>query len=96
MKISISCDNELNQNRFMTSLYILRLGGISLNIKSPSNVNTIYNVVCVVCLFISAFCVIMDIFAHIRDLVHAMQKLRIILGMSLVVWIRFSLRYVTL
>jgi hypothetical protein len=96
MKSDISYDNKLNQSRFMTFLSILQLGGISLKIKSPSKVNTIYNVVCVVCAYITFFCVFMDTFAHRHDLVQAMKKLRIILGMSLAVWIHFSIRYATL
>jgi len=35
----------------------------------------------------------MDTVIHRHDLVHAMQKIRIILAMSLVIWIHFSLGY---
>ena len=96
MKSYISCDNQLHQRRFMLSLYILRMGGISVNMKSSSKCNIMYSVVCVVCLLITFFCVMMDTITHRHDLVHAMQKLRIILAMSLVIWIHLSLRYVTL
>jgi hypothetical protein len=79
----------------MAFLYILRLGGISLNIKPLSKFNTLYNVVCVVCAYITLFCVIMDASVHRHDLVQVLKKLPVILGISLVVWIHFCLRYVT-
>jgi hypothetical protein len=80
----------------MTFLSILQLGGISLKIKSPSKVKSLYNNICVVCAYITLLCVIMDTFVHRHDLVQVMNKLRTILGMSLAVWIHFSLRYATL
>jgi len=96
MKSDISCDNQLNQRRFKISLSILRLGGISFNIKSSSKCNTMYSAACIVCVFITYFCFLMDIMAHRHDLVHAMQKLRILLAMCITIWMHFSLRYVTL
>jgi len=79
----------------MTLLYILRLGGISLNTKSLSKFNILYNIVCVVCAYITLLCVIMDTFVHRHDLVQVLKKLPVILGISFVVWIHFCLRYVT-
>jgi hypothetical protein len=67
-----------------------------MNIKSPSKDKTIYNKICVVCVYITLLCVIMDTFVHRQDLVEAMKKLRIVLAMLLVAWIYFSLRYATL
>jgi hypothetical protein len=96
MKSGISCDNQLNQRRFKISMLILRMGGISLNIKSSSKCNTMYSVACVVCVLITFFCLMMDTITHRHDLVHAMQKLRLILAISIVMWMHFSLRYVTL
>ena len=95
MKSETSCDDKIQQDRYMASLYILRLGGISLNIKSLSKFNTLYNAACVVCAYITLFCVIMDAFVHRDDLVQVLKKLPVILGISLVVWIHFCLRYVT-
>jgi hypothetical protein len=90
-----SCDDKTQQDRYMTYLYILRLGGISLDIKPLSKINTVYNVSCVVCAYITLLCVIMDTFANRHDLVQVLKKLPVVLGISLVVWIHFCLRYVT-
>ena len=95
MKSEISCDDKTQQDRYMTFLYILRLGGISLNIKSLSKFNTLYDIVCVVCAYITLLCVIMDTFVQRHDIVQVLKKLPVILGISFVVWIHFCLRYVT-
>ena len=95
MKSETSCDDKIQHDRCMAFLYILRLGGISFNIKSLSKLNALYNVVCVVCAYITLLCVIMDVFVHRHDLVQVLKKLPVILGISLVVWIHFCLRYVT-
>jgi hypothetical protein len=95
MNSETACDDKTRQDSYMTILYILRLEGISLNVKSLSKCNTLYNVVCVVCAYITLFCVIMDIFVLRHDLVQVLKKLPVILGISLVVWVHFCLRYVT-
>jgi hypothetical protein len=92
MKSETSCDGKTRQDRYMTVLYILRLGGIALNIKPLSKFITLYNVVCVVCAYITLLCVIMDTFVHRHDLVQVLKRLPVILGISLVVWIHFCLR----
>ena len=92
MKSETSCDGKTRQDRYMTFLYILRLGGIALNIKSLSKFNALYNVVCVVCAYITLLCVIMDTFVNRHDLVQVLKQLPVILGISLVVWIHFCLR----
>jgi hypothetical protein len=96
MKSDISCENNLHHSRFMTILSILQLGGISLYDKSQSKLNILYNVLCVVCAYITLSCAIMDTYVHRHDLVLAMKKMRVILAMSLSIWIHFSIRYVTL
>jgi hypothetical protein len=88
--------NNLNESRFKTLLLVLRLGGIPLNIKSVSTVNTMYNWTIILCYYITMMCLYMDTFVHRHHLVQAMKKLRVIMGMQGCVWIHFSLRYVTL
>ena len=94
-KTVVSCDNEINQRRFKTLLYFLRLGGIPLQIKSLSKLHSLYKTVCVVCYYSTFVCGFMDTFVHRHDLNEAVKKLRINFAMSLVAWMHFSLRYVT-
>jgi hypothetical protein len=83
-----------SETRFRALLAVLRLGGIPLNIKSVSAVRTIYNATIIACYYVTMLCLYMDTFAHRRDLVQAMKKLRVIMGMQGCVWMHFSLRYV--
>jgi len=94
-KTEVLCDNELNQSRFKTLLYFLRLGGIPLQIKSVSKLNSLYKTVCVTCYYGSFMCGFVDTFVHRHDLSEAVKKLRINFAMLLVAWMHFSLRYVT-
>jgi len=94
-KTEVSCDDGLNQSRFKILLYFLRLGGITLQIKSLSKLNSLYKTVCVVCYYGSFMCGFMDTFVHRQDLTEAVKKLRINFAMLLVAWMHFSLRYVT-
>jgi hypothetical protein len=80
----------------VTLLSVLRLGGVALNTKSVSKFNTLYNVLCALCAYLILLCVVMDAYVHRYDLVQAMKKTRAVFAMLLVVWIHFSLRYVTL
>jgi hypothetical protein len=91
----VSCDNELNHSRFKTLLYLLRLGGISLQIKSLSKLNSLYKTVCIVCYYSSFTCGFMDTFVHRQGLKEAMKKLRVNFAMLVVSWMHFSLRYAT-
>jgi hypothetical protein len=88
----VSRDNQPNQSRFKATLFVLLLKGIPLN-KSLSKLVTVYNMIAVMCVYFNFLCIIMDTFVHRHDLVQAMKKLRIVLGLSLVIWIHFSHRY---
>lgn len=94
-KNEVSCDDEPNQSRFKMLHYFLRLGGITLQIKSLSKLNSLYTTVCVVCYYSTFMCGFMDTFVHRQDLTEAVKKLRINFAMSLVAWMHISLRYVT-
>jgi hypothetical protein len=89
-----SCDNSLHQTRFKTTLSLLRLGGIPLNIKSPSNIYKFYYTVGVVCYYATLICISMDVYVHKYDLVQCMKKAPVILAFSLCEWMSQSLRYV--
>ena len=94
-KTDVSCDNELNHIRFKILLYFLRVGGIPLQIKSLSKLNSLYKTVCVVCYYSSFMCAFMDTFVHRHDLTEALKKLRMNFALLLGAWMHFCLRYVT-
>jgi len=88
-----SCDNSLLHNRLKTTLSFLRLGGVSLHTSSPSKVQNLYNIVCVVCYYSTMMCSLLDTFVHRFDLVEAMKRTRITLVFLVFAWMNFSLRY---
>jgi hypothetical protein len=94
-KTEVSCDKERSQSRFKTLLHLLQLNAISLQIQSLSKLNRLYQTVCVVCFYSSFVCGFMDTFVNRHDLNEAVKKIRVNFGMSILVWMHFSLRYVT-
>jgi hypothetical protein len=91
-----SCDSSFLHKRLKTTLSFLRLGGVPLHTSSPSKVQNLYNLVCVVCYYSTMMCSLMDTFVHRFDLVEAMKKTRISLAILLFAWMNFSLRYARL
>ena len=87
-----SNNNSHVENRFKVLLFLYRLGGIPLNMKSVSTLNAVYNATVIVCFYITYICVGMDTFAHRYELKLAMQKLRVFLGMLMITWLHFSVR----
>ena len=87
-----SNNNSLIENRFKVLLFLYRLGGIPLNMKSVSRLNAVYNVTFIVCFYITYICVGVDTVVHRHQLKLAMQKLRIYLGMLMIKWLHFSVR----
>jgi hypothetical protein len=87
-----SNNNSLIENRFKILLFLYRLGGIPLNMKSVSTLNAVYNATVIVCFYITYICVGVDLLVHRHQLKLAMQNLRIYLGMLMVTWTHFSVR----
>lgn len=85
----------INDGRFKTLLSLFRLGGLALNMKSVSAIRRAYSAFIMVCFYVTSLCLFMDSYVHRHELVQAMKKIRILMGMQLVTWIHFSLRYTT-
>jgi hypothetical protein len=88
-------DKNLTESRFKTHLYFLRLVGIPLNKKSVSALNTIYNATIIVCYYITMISLYMDTYVHRHDFAYVMKKIRVLVGMNMVTWMSFTLRYAT-
>ena len=89
---SVSQGNNNHEIRFKTLLFLWRLGGIPLHMKSVSRANTLYNVTVIVCFYITNLCLGMDTFVHRHQLRYAMKKFNVLLGMQIVVWTHFRVR----
>ena len=87
-----SYNNSLIENRFKVLLFLYRLGGIPLYMKSVSRIHAAYNFSVIVCFYITYTFVGLDNLVHRHQLKIAMQKLRIYLGMQMITWLHFSAR----
>jgi hypothetical protein len=88
----VSKRNNLYESRFKILLFIFRLGGLPLKLKSVSRINTVYNVTMIVCFYISAVSLFMDTFVHRQHLEYAMKKLRVLIAFILAAWMHLSFR----
>ena len=87
-----SYNNSLIESRYKAFLFLLRMGGIPLNIKSVSKLNTLYKVSIFLCFYITVICGGMDMLVHRHDLSLAMKSFRMLLGMLMTSWLHFSIR----
>jgi hypothetical protein len=84
--------NNNHESRFKTLLFLWRLGGIPLHMKSVSRANTLYNVTVIVCFYITNLCLGVDTFVHRHQLRYAMKKFHLLLGMQTIMWTHFRVR----
>ena len=91
-KANTSGCNNLHENRFKILLFIFRLFGIPIKLKSVSRINTVYSATNIVCLYFTFVSLFMDTFVHRGDLVYAMKKFRVFIGFSLAVWMHLCFR----
>jgi len=87
-----SYNNSLIERRFKVCLFLYRMGGIPLNMKSVSRLNAVYNGSIIVCFYITYFCVSVDTFVHRHQLSLTMKNFRVFLGMLMFTWLHFSVR----
>lgn len=92
IKTDFASDKELFESRFKTLLRLLRLGGISINMKSITVFNRMYNGTISVCFYMTIMCHFMDTFVNTRQLVEAMKKIRVLVALQLCMWIHLSIR----
>jgi hypothetical protein len=85
------CGNP-HESRFKILLFIFRMGGIPLKLKSVSRIYTAYSVTVMVCFYITAVCIFVDMLVHRRQLDYAMKKMRLFLAFAIAVWMHISFR----
>jgi len=91
-KTHTSYNKSLIESRFKVFLFLFRMGGIPLNMKSVSRLNAVYNVSVIVCFYITNVFVGVDLFVHRHQLSLAMKIFRQYLGMLMVTWLHFCVR----
>lgn len=84
--------NNLTENRFRISLFIMRLGGVPIYMDKTSRINFVYNSTVTICAYAVYIAMIMDFVVYRNDLKRAMKSLRVILACTLTFWIHLNIR----
>jgi len=91
-KTHASYNNSRIESRFKVLLFLYRMGGIPLNMKSLSRLYLVYNVSLIVCFYFTTICVGVDTVVHRHQLTLAMKKFRVYLGLLMGTWLHFCIR----
>ena len=82
----------LSEIRFSWIIFFLRLAGIPFKMKKLSTVYLIYMTtlnICTCSMFLGMF---FDVYIHRNDLGHVMTTIRLLTGITNIIWIYFSCR----
>jgi hypothetical protein len=82
----------LSEFRFSRIILCLRLGGIPFKMKKLSTFYSIYMMTLIICTGSTFLGMIVDVYKHTDDLIHAMTNIRILILTANIVWIYFSCR----
>ncbi|XP_021928008.1 uncharacterized protein LOC110833823 isoform X2 [Zootermopsis nevadensis] len=79
---------------FVVPVFLVRLGGIPVNMHKVPKLNCIYNGILAVCYYGTYLSVIMDFVNKREDIQETMKNVRMIFGMAVVAWMHLYLRYI--
>jgi hypothetical protein len=83
---------KLSEIRFSWIIFFLRLAGIPFKIKKMSILYAIYMITVIICTCSTYVSMFADVYMHRDDLSHVMTNLRVLIGVTLVLWIYLSCR----
>ena len=78
---------------FKLPVFLVRLSGIPINIKTVSRLKSLYNKVSIACFHLTYFSVIMDFVAKKDNIEESMKNVRMVFGMAVLSWMHLYLRY---
>jgi hypothetical protein len=93
MDVDESHKDDLTKSRFGTILFMLRMGGIAVNMQPQPTAHIVYNVYLVWSYYFTYFSVFMDYLQKRDNLEESMKNVRLLFAMGFVSWIHLSLRY---
>jgi len=82
----------LSEIRFSWIIFFLRLAGIPFKMKKLSTVYLIYMTTLTICTCSMCLGMFVDVYTHRDDLGHVMTTIRLLTGITNIVWIYFSCR----
>ena len=83
---------EQSENRFSSIIFLLRLAGIPFKMKKMSTLYAIYMITVIICTYGTLIGMCVDVYIHRDDLARVMTNIRILTGMTSLVWIYFFCR----
>jgi len=81
---------KLSEIRFSWIIFFLRLAGIPFKMKIMPTLYSMYMITVTICTYSTYVSIFVDVYIHRDDLGHVMTNLRILTGLSSLVWIFFS------
>ena len=83
---------ELSEIRFSRIILFLRLAGIPIKMKKMPTLYSIYMITVIVCTCSTFVGMFVDVYLHRDDMRHTMTNIRVLTGITSVVWNYFSCR----
>jgi hypothetical protein len=94
MKTEEQKTNILQDSRFSSIIFLLRLAGIPLKMKKISNIYAIYMVTATFCTFTTVLGMFIDVCIQRADLGHVMKNIRVLIAVVNNWWIYAYATYV--
>jgi hypothetical protein len=91
-------DNEVTQvkglsnSRFGSTIFLLRLAGISFKMKKMSTLYAIYMITAISCTCTTFVGMYVDVYIHRDELRHVMTNIRVSVAFTNVIWMVFYCR----
>jgi hypothetical protein len=82
----------LSEIRFSWIIFFLRLAGIPFKMKKMSTLYCIYMITVIMCTYSTLIGMSVDVYVHRDDLSRVMKNIRLLTGMTGLVWIYFTCR----
>jgi hypothetical protein len=84
--------SDVTKDRFGVLLFLLRMGGIAVNMPRQPRAHIAYNVYLVSCYYVTYLSVFLDYLRKRSDFDESMKNVRMLFGMGLISWMHISLR----
>ena len=77
----------MSESRFGSMIFLLRMAGVSLQMKKVSTIYAVYMITVTVCTFGMYIGMFVDVYIHWDELGHAMTTMRVLIPYTNAIWI---------
>ena len=82
----------MSEIRFSRIIFFLRLAGIPIKMEKMPTLYALYMITGIICTHSTLISMFVETYIHRHDLARVMTNLRILTGMTTLVWVYFSCR----